>query len=73
MNAKGRISMKILLDKLSAMRVTLGDDERALLDQLIIGSQADVSAHMIPPGSNQAAQRTAIYYDPELKVYRIEG
>jgi hypothetical protein len=45
MNAKGRIYMKSLLAKLSAMRVTLGDEERVLLDQMILGSQAEVGAH----------------------------
>lgn len=46
MNAKGRIYMKSLLAKLSAMRVTLSDEEQELLDQMIIGSQAEVNAHM---------------------------
>lgn len=45
MNTKGRIYMKSLLAKLSAMRVTLSDEERVLLDQMILGSQAEVGAH----------------------------
>jgi hypothetical protein len=47
MNAKGRIYMKSLLAKLSAMRATLSDEERVLLDQMILGSQAEVSAHRL--------------------------
>ena len=45
MNAKGRIYMKSLLAKLSAMRVTLSVEEQVLLDQMILGSQAEVGAH----------------------------
>jgi hypothetical protein len=36
--------LKSLLSKLSAVRVTLTDQEQALLDQLILGSPAEVAA-----------------------------
>ena len=45
MNADSIVVMQGLLKKLSAVRMTLSDEERALLDQLIEGSQVDVEAH----------------------------
>jgi hypothetical protein len=42
-----------LLKKLSAVRVTLNDDERALLDQIVLNasiSASDVSAHAMTSG-----------------------
>jgi hypothetical protein len=37
--------LKSLLNKLSAVRVTLNDDEQSLLDQLIVSSSDEVWAH----------------------------
>ncbi len=36
-----------LLKKLSALRVTLGKDERDLLDQLVLGAKAEVGGHAL--------------------------
>ena len=38
-------NLKSLLTKLSAVRVTLTDEEQSLLDQLILSSKAEVHAH----------------------------
>jgi hypothetical protein len=68
MNAKGRIYMKSLLAKLSAMRVTLGDEERVLLDQMILGSQAEVGAHRL----GRAVESLASGPD-EVAAHRVPG
>ena len=45
MNVMGQKAMESLLAKLSAVRVTLSDEEQVLLDQLILGAQDEVAAH----------------------------
>jgi hypothetical protein len=44
MNAKDQENLQELLKKLSAVRVTLSDDEQTLLDWLIQGSRAEFKA-----------------------------
>ena len=53
METKEMQAIKRLLKKLSALRATLSDDERALLDGFIVTPKADdeVQAHMFPPGA----------------------
>lgn len=41
-----RETLKSLLIKLSAVRVTLSDDEQALLDQLLLGGGHEVEGHI---------------------------
>jgi hypothetical protein len=47
MDVKQDQAIKRLLKKLSALRATLKNDERKLLDQLVIGSEDEVEAHSI--------------------------
>jgi hypothetical protein len=48
MDEKQIASTKKVLKKLSAMRVTLSDDERAILDRLVTGAVSfDVEAHVL--------------------------
>lgn len=49
MDVKQDQSFKRLLKKLSALRATLKNDERKLLDQLVIGSADEVEAHSLTP------------------------
>ena len=48
MDVKQDQAIKRLLKKLSALRATLKNDERKMLDQLVTGSADDVEAHMLP-------------------------
>jgi hypothetical protein len=63
MNKFDKAVMRSLLAKLSAVRITLEDEEQALLDQLILGSQAEVSLHNMKPaatpGPEEALTRRA--------------
>ena len=45
MDIKQEQAIKRLLKKLSALRVTLNNDERKFLDELVIGSANEVTAH----------------------------
>jgi len=40
-----------LLKKLSALRATLSNDERGVLDHLIVGESGEVQAHALRPAS----------------------
>jgi len=54
MDIKQEQSLKRLLKKLSALRATLKNDERMLLDDLVTNAKADVSAHVFKPASAEA-------------------
>jgi hypothetical protein len=51
-------TLKSLLTKLSAVRVTLSDQEQSLLDQLILGSEAEVKAQSMKVISPDQARAT---------------
>jgi hypothetical protein len=60
MNTEETQAMKRLLKKLSALRATLSDDERALLDGFIVTSKADeVVAHVIKDAVSPAVTPAA--------------
>ena len=68
--------LKRLLKKLSALRTTLSDDERALLDQFIVTAQADdTMAHVFtgpaPAPNPRPKPRYDVVYDPEKEIYKI--
>ena len=56
MNVQEKAIMKSILTKLSALRVTLDDDEQEVLDQLILGSPAEVEAHRFVRSSPDEAR-----------------
>ena len=65
-------TLKSLLTKLSAVRVTLSDEEQALLDQLILSSRDEVQAHakFYAPDEAKAmgadeAKAMALKYSPD--------
>ncbi len=49
-------ALKRLLKKLSALRATLRHDERVLLDEIILGSVAEVSAHTMTAAASKGAK-----------------
>ena len=54
---KNTQALKRLVKKLSALRATLRSDERALLDQLILGSAAaEVEAHSLTSAAAKGAK-----------------
>ena len=55
MDVKQDQAAKRLLKKLSALRATLKNDERKLLDQLVTGSADEVEAHTMRTSSANAA------------------
>ena len=63
MNVQYQKSMQVLLGKLSAVRVTLSDEEQVLLDWLIQGARTfnadEVMAHGVIRGPEQAISRDA--------------
>ena len=46
-----------LLKKLTAVRMTLSDEERAILDRMVLGTQFEVEAHGIARGPEEKIQR----------------
>ena len=59
MDVKQDQAVKRLLKKLSALRATLKNDERSLLDQLVTGAANEVEAHRLSPKSPVASARDA--------------
>jgi hypothetical protein len=61
---------KRLFKKLSALRATLPNDERAILDSLVVFDE--VSAHKM---TDKAVGKTIfrISYDPDSEEYKIQG
>jgi len=59
MDVKQDQAVKRLLKKLSALRATLKNDERKLLDQLVTGPADEVEAHSLSPKSPFAAAKAA--------------
>ena len=55
MNAQDRAAMKALLAKLSAVRMTLADEEQALLDGLVLSRPAEVAAHRMAQAADLKA------------------
>ena len=64
---------KRLFKKLSALRATLSQEERDILDNLVTASE--VGAHkMTAKASNKAAAQTSfrILFDPNSEEYKIQ-
>ena len=59
MDVKQDQAIKRLLKKLSALRATLKNDERKMLDQLVIGSVNEVEAHTLSQKSPFTAAKAA--------------
>ncbi len=53
---KKKQALKRLVKKLSALRATLRRDERELLDQLVLGSAAEVQAHAMTNAASKGAK-----------------
>src|SRR5512137_3066428 len=49
-------ALKRLVKKLSALRATLRRDERVLLDEMVLGSAAEVSAHAMTNAASKGAK-----------------
>ncbi|NLG28345.1 MAG: hypothetical protein GX557_10565 [Chloroflexi bacterium] len=74
MNAKEGQALKRLIKKLSAVRATLSDQERLILDTLVIGAPDDVQAHTIFPAGGERihpARAYRIAFDSTKAEYGI--
>ena len=68
MNKKETQSLKRLTEKLSALRRTLRNDERDLLDQLVLGAPAaEVEAHRM--ADQKVTAKT--FAEPEVEAHRM--
>jgi hypothetical protein len=56
MDVKQDQAVKRLLKKLSALRATLNNDERRMLDELVIGSVDEVQLQSMKTGQKQAVK-----------------
>jgi hypothetical protein len=56
MDAKQDQAVKRLLKKLSALRATLNNDERRMLDELVIGTPDEVQLQSFKTGQKQAVK-----------------
>ena len=60
-------TMQELLKKLTAVRMTLSDEERAILDKMVVGAQLEVEAHGMARGPEEKMQRGA----DEVEAHRM--
>ena len=68
MNKKETQSLKRLTEKLSALRRTLRNDERDLLDQLVLGAPAaEVEAHRM--ADQKVTAKTVA--EPEVEAHKM--